>query len=578
MAEGRSASGPDVVIAIDFGTRNTGIRVRWRHAVPSKPAGTVDFVGDTEGNARFPTAMVLHRREKTFFWGSKAAERIENNLLQAPDEVAVTNLKTYMRENVEAFVEFRKDWTNEELAGRYFKKLFESIDQYFRALNLDRRDLNARYILTRPVLDANEGDAKGSLYELALQIALTTRCDVEAHQIHFIREPAAAAMGIARQRREELLELQGKAVAVVDAGGGTTDVALATVRVTDGQLSLDVSASFSLRLDSEWAKTLAHKAIDYFQADDRAEFGGNVLDYALAYQLLHDAPALLETDGRPIPPHLRPAISDAQGNITAQARSEFLTDCRTMKERFAHYQTQYLNRSAAAREPDEVYPFATRAEYEGIYMDHALLEESLLNPILSPCVENLQETMFHAAQKNKGILPAQVRKVFYVGGTNIDYYVRSHFASAFLGAGREADREPQIQERLNMVVEGAVWSDEKMFVTCPLTLRLYFQDQEREIAKEGDPLSAHQRVMDKMINTEIARNATADIRLEASGGGLPAPVVVAAGFYRNEGNEEDFKPIQLHYRVSYDKGVVAALTVGGRNIDQLDFALTGGAA
>ncbi|MGV3723833.1 MAG: hypothetical protein ACO1SX_23290, partial [Actinomycetota bacterium] len=91
----------DAVVAIDFGTRNTSIRVRWRRTlIPTKPVGTVDAVGDRGQSGRFPTQMVLHLREQSFYWGSEAAEYVAAQRMSV-DEIAVDNLKTYLREGDE---------------------------------------------------------------------------------------------------------------------------------------------------------------------------------------------------------------------------------------------------------------------------------------------------------------------------------------------------------------------------------------------------------------------------------------------------------------------------------------------
>ena len=151
--------GEDVVIAIDFGTRNTGVRARWRHSlVEGKQKGTVDIIGDRNGNARFPTEMALHRNGRSFRWGSD----VPRGML-GPDEIRIRNLKTLLRVNAEPYLQENPRWTNAYLLERYFEELFVRIDDYFKAAaaSLSRDNLNVRYIMTRPVLDANEGDVPG---------------------------------------------------------------------------------------------------------------------------------------------------------------------------------------------------------------------------------------------------------------------------------------------------------------------------------------------------------------------------------------------------------------------------------
>ena len=86
------------------------------------------------------------------------------------------------------------------LLERYFEQLFVSIDDYFRTADpsLSRNNLDVRYVLCRPVLDANEGDVQGKRYEAALTAALG-RCGVAEDRITFVLEPVAAAYGIAKE-------------------------------------------------------------------------------------------------------------------------------------------------------------------------------------------------------------------------------------------------------------------------------------------------------------------------------------------------------------------------------------------
>src|ERR1019366_2039675 len=95
----------------------------------------------------------------------------------------------------------------------------------------------------------------------------------------FVYEPVAAAYGIARRRGSELLALgEGALIAVIDAGGGTTDVALAQVSLREGKLALAIRGTYALHLD---AGNPALASVVRFGAKDRLELGGDILDYAL---------------------------------------------------------------------------------------------------------------------------------------------------------------------------------------------------------------------------------------------------------------------------------------------------------
>jgi len=583
----REEEGAVAVVAVDFGTRNTGVRVRWRRSViPSKPAGTVDSVGDLGGSARFPTAMALHKRERTFYWGTEAASRIDSNRLEA-DEVAIDNLKTHLRERNDVFAVHNPAWTNEELLARYFERIFARLDDYFRTADpsvpLSRESMKVRYVFTRPVMDFNEGDAVGQAYEAALLRALA-RCGVPEEQVTFTLEPAAAAIGIAVNRQWELLGLREDAVvAVVDAGGGTTDVSLARVRMQEGRVSLEIVASYALRLTPD---NPALPALERYNADDRLEFGGNVLDCALAYRLEMDADDILETDLRPVPSVLQ-----------VDASTRFENDCRRMKEGFAWSSRQYLYRNpnpeTNAPRP-QACPFPDRPEYEGVYLDHSLYDDHVQAPILRPIIAELSERMGERSAEWKvlraespnssrithhaspGIVrPAQVERVFHVGGTNIEPFARMHFSRAFPYARSEQDEGAQsaerIAERLNAVVEGAVWLDERLFPPSPLTLILRLPDEDVTLVTRGAALKPSGLSFPIIRTRTLEPWEEIEAALVAADGGLPEPLTVARAFYRN--NTEEAQEVTLRAMVSRERGAVAILQVGDRPLDQWRFAL-----
>jgi hypothetical protein len=577
LASARPDPGADVVVAIDFGTRNTGVRVRWRRPLaPGKPAGTVDAVGDRGDTARFPTQMVLHRQGRTFRWGTEAAEYIAASRM-TEGEAPVLNLKTLLREGQQRFTEINPEWTNEALVTRYFERIIHRLDEYFRTADPDRplfrRGMDVRFVVCRPVLDANEGDEKGRRYEEALRAALV-HCDVPAASISFVQEPVAAAIGIARRRAEGLLGLpDGTAVAVVDSGGGTTDVALARVRLHGGRVSLDIAGSAALWLAAEnpalaalehWGQTGTQAAIL------ERQLGGNTLDWALAWKLATAAAEVLESSGKALPDSLW------QGAVTGPAVREFVLICRRMKERFARVSTQYLNRpTGEPREPGEVLPFPNRPDLQGVYLLHDLYDQRLLGPILDPVVEALSERLGAAQSDPEGVRPSEVQRVFYVGGTNVDPFVRLHFSRAFPLARGDDDAEAQsdarISERLNAVVEGAVWFDEQLYAPSPLSLAVRVRTREETLVLQGAALPPKGVAAPRFLTDVLEPGEELDAALVASGGGLAEPTVVARGFYRNE--TPDPQDLSLALVVSHELGATAELQAGDRRLEQWRFAL-----
>jgi hypothetical protein len=577
------ADDADVVVAVDFGTRNTGIRVRWRRTlVPSKPAGTVEAVGDRGDNPRFPTQMVLHLREQSFRWGSDAAEYAQARRMSV-DEIAVDNLKTYLREEGQRFSHLRPEWTHEGLLARYFERVFSRLDEYFRTVDpaqpLARAHLRVRYVLTRPVLDANEGDEVGQRYERALLDAAAA-CGVSEEDVTLVQEPVAAAVGIARRRAEELLALpDGAAVAVVDSGGGTSHVALGRVRLQAGTVSLEVTGSYALRLGDENPAMEAIGALERHGFEGRREVGGNVLDSVLLFGLATEAGRILESEGRPIPSNIWLRAGDRPspaGSMAAQARVRDIRNiARRMKERFARASTQYLNRAPGAiRSPDEVLPFPHREDLQGIYLVHALYDENVLGPVLDPVVGELGQRIV-ATRTGGSLIPSDVRRVFYVGGTNVDPFVRQHFGRLFPFAAADEDPESQsdarIAERLNAVVDGAVWYGERLYAPSPLTLVLHTGEREETLIEAGAPLVPEALAAPRFFAAPLQPGEELEARLMAAGGGLPEALEVARGFYRND--TASLQEVVVAATVARERGCVAEVQAPGGRLPLWRFQL-----
>ncbi len=568
--------GPDAVVAIDFGTRNTGVRVRWRRAlVQSKPVGTVDAIGDRGDTPRFPTQMVLHLKEQTFRWGAEAAQYVAQRRL-APEEVAVDNLKTYLRDGQEPYAALNPNWTVRELLRRYVERILLRLDAYFREADpehpLDRRALRLSYVLCRPVLDFNEDDAVGSAYTEALVGAMES-CGVDRSQIRTALEPAAAAIGVARRRGDELAHLsEGEAVAVVDSGGGTSHIALARVRLRDGRVDLEVETNHHLVLDDDNPALEAIAAMERHGLEARREVGGNVLDTMMAFILGVEPQSLLDTEGKP-PPRESFWRSGAgrheAGSLSAQTRlHEILAICRRLKERFAHASTQFLNRAPnAPRVEGEVLPFPNRADLEGVYLVHDLYDLRVLRRVLDRVIGKWMSEM---QGRQQGIRLSEIRSVFYVGGTCIDPFARRHFGRAFPGAAKDLDRASQsperIDERLNCVVEGAVWHDERLYPQSSFGLELRFESERLALLEPWSTLLPLAASRERFHTTELRPGQELSAELIAHGGMLDEALTCARGFYRNDSDQPE--EVTLSIRISRDRGCEADLITGDGRQEQ----------
>lgn len=477
-------AGPVAIVAIDFGTRNTGVRVRWRRTVTSaKPAGTVDVIGD----ARFPTVMVLNKTDSFFLWGEEAARHVRSAL--ADDQIEVDNLKTHLRKGYDHFTQYSPAYTNEALLTRYFRCIFEKLDEYLKTADphrpLSRKHPKIQYVLTRPVLDEGQEGTAVRHYEATLRQALTA-CDVNPEDIAFVSEPEAALVGIEKRRRDELAQLDsGSVVAVVDSGGGTTDVVVAEVNTSEGDLKLRVLGSFAAKSVGNPVAGNARRFLGENGGDkDDEELGGNLLDAALARQLAQQANTLLESiDGR------REVPSELQ-KVTGSSNHEFLTTCRRMKERFVEYEMQFLNRPGDEADPDEILPYPTHTHLTNICLRHELCDTHVMAPLLEPAVARLRAQFTDA-----GVDPNLVRAVYYVGGTNADPFVRLHFSQLFPATRFVSDPDDQIRERLEerlyAVSEGASWYGESVFVASPVTAAVRLAGQESIVVRAGEALRPH---------------------------------------------------------------------------------------
>jgi hypothetical protein len=134
-----------------------------------------------------------------------------------------------------------------------------------------------------------------------------------------------------------------------------------------------------------------------------------------------------------------------------------------------------------------------------------------------------------------------------------------------LMADRLADREAvdaMIDEKLNAVVDGAVWHGERLGEPSPLTLILQVRGRDDvRLIGEGDTLLPASLSYPVPQTARVAPGDLLDAKLTASGSGLEAPTVVARAFYRND--SEEMRVVTVHCRVSQEEGCAADLLVAG---------------
>ena len=126
-------------------------------------------------------------------------------------------------------------------------------------------------------------------------------------------------------------------------------------------------------------------------------------------------------------------------------------------------------------------------------------------------------------------------------------------------------------ERLNAVVEGAVWFDERLFAPSSVGLSLRVAGTEQRLLDTGAALPPSGIAAPRFVSGWLEPGEALDASLVADAPVLPEPLQVALGFYRNDGPEaEEFT---LSVTCSSDRWAAADLQVGSRRLPQWRFAL-----
>jgi hypothetical protein len=245
-----------------------------------------------------------------------------------------------------------------------------------------------------------------------------------------------------------------------------------------------------------------------------------------------------------------------------------------MKERFVSSSSQYLNRERGKPgPPGEVLPFPNRPEYEGIFLAHDLFNSAILEPVLNPVAEELSERI--STLLNSGPAIRRIRRVFYVGGTNIDGFVRRRFRGIFPGAPAEQESSApladQIQERLSAVVDGAIWRDEGLYAASPVTLTLVMHGTELAVVQAGAPLLPAGLATVLSSTALLEPGEELDAQLLAETGPTAGRICIARGFHRNATDAP--REVTLQVAISREKGAVGTLIVGNYREDQWQVAL-----
>ena len=239
------------VIGIDFGTSNTSVIARDVRARANPPVPLPD-----EEHQRFETLVyVKGSRDADWAIGEEALNRAD----QDPSGTLIPNLKTLVRENPDAVVM--------RVLTYYLERLLRKIvEPYLERVNPG--NLPVCFVFSLPVLDkgAPEPAAHERYRKAVLDAAegagyLDTR---RSWSLDTILEPDAAALEILLSEPGKQPFSDDDLILVIDGGGGTTDLTLATVAIVEGEVGL---------------KDVRNASVVVAENDvNRDQFGGNRVD------------------------------------------------------------------------------------------------------------------------------------------------------------------------------------------------------------------------------------------------------------------------------------------------------------
>src|SRR5579871_1057591 len=467
----------DAIIAIDFGTRNTSMRIWWIQAAndENRLPDTPYSIGES---GRFPSLMICHPNGTIHKWGQEAEEALPK-LNPQDNLVVVDDLKTFLREGRDSYPYIEVD--TQTLLQNYFDKLIHEIDQVCdgRGARLKKR---IQYVVSHPVLDAVSLERYLKALEMAFEpYGISTK----QNNLTFIPEPVAAAYEIARKFPEKLRHLHVKdLVAVIDSGGGTTDITVAEVVGVGAVPTLAPRKNGALCINRN-ARPL-NEALQNFAVlswgNDR-QFGGNVLDAVQAFMLTSEGFAYIREEATPKDPRfpidvdpvdLNQLVSnqDSSAVVTASSVKPPIAKPATEQDRIISlWCARVIKEDVVTKGKKYLYdligrnPFPTGEEsYKRVYVQDKHYERWVVEEVMRSAI-----ALFR--QENQELLKDPVYTLFFVGGTCSDPKIRQTISSIF-GLTHQEENQGIEGIRMNAVVEGAVRSEDIKSVSSPISLWL----------------------------------------------------------------------------------------------------------
>lgn len=257
---------PKLIVGIDFGTVNTSVLIR----EPSLDKEEWIF-----GKERFPSLLYVPFDPKEKPAIGEDAERFFGR----DTGVIVDGIKTLVRRDAEDYYGFGVG----DLLRMYLGALRDAIGECFRLNRWDDQG-DVLYVFTLPVLDAGERYRKQleRMRKAAVEVGFPDDDEV----LWFLEEPVAAALFCLRHSDDVFGGNPPEEFAVLDAGGGTTDVCVGRVAVDQrGKWRFEPDKTFSLYPDASAAAEFYHGLIYRGAVLHEDQLGGRLLDYEIAHSL-----------------------------------------------------------------------------------------------------------------------------------------------------------------------------------------------------------------------------------------------------------------------------------------------------
>lgn len=461
---------PDYVVGIDFGTRNTSLRLR-KVAAPDEAPIAI-------GEDRFPSALFINPAyPKNAVIGNDALNAW-NDPTQPDDVFLVEGIKTLIRLNLEPYMESHgPEWSIAHLLRLYLTELRRMI-----ALSLEKEGIrdesNILYVFTLPVLDAGEKYAR---QEERMRRAAGLAGFPDDHDLVWtVTEPRAAAQQIAHA----LPHYAGKAgfpdgigadtrLCVVDAGGGTTDVCL-------GDLKIDEAGrwSFVARVGDALTKSPG-PAVDMFQGllypetgsrrtrPDDSEIGGNVIDMEVGYRAVpngNDSPHFIVNPWNALYPEL------AEVTLLPRRAENFLDGIRKMKEQLSDFERHKIDLSQEDEGDLELLKYFRSDQADAMAGCDTVFDYP---KDIAPVLVDLWKDPGAGPHLQKILAEAGGCDVVVpVGGTTL---IPTFLKELRKWTGAELAEMPK-KDRMTAVADGAVWTyDARMEQMLPVPLTLSIQ-------------------------------------------------------------------------------------------------------